>query len=197
MEVFLETLLLISSVLLWLIVLGNLLLTLVLVRRVNTSSPGQQRTITGLHVGEKVPPFSARTLDGQTRTLADYASRATALVFIAPGCGACRSLLPVLEKIDPQAQQSKAELVLICDGDEEQTRALVEPFAFRFPVLFALRADNPLFQDYQVHATPAYYLLNAQGQIQASGNPGAHDQPWQKLMDVWTSQQALAEGRAR
>lgn len=191
-----ETLLLISSVLLWLIVLGNLLLTLMIIRRINTGSPGEKRTLTGLRTGEAAPPFSARTLDGHTKTLADYAGRATALVFMAPGCGACKSLLPALDKIDPQTQQSKTELALVFDGDEERTRALVEPFALRFPVLLAPRNDNALFQDYQVHGTPAYYLLDEHGKIQASGHPGSHDQQWQKLMETWTNSSSLAEGSA-
>jgi thiol-disulfide isomerase/thioredoxin len=195
-ETCLETLLLISSVLLWLIVLGNLLLTLTVIRRINAGLPGEKRTLTGLHAGEAAPSFSARTLDGQTRTLADYADRATALVFMASGCGACKALLPALGKIDSQAQQSKTELVLVFDGDEEQIRALVEPFAFQFPVLLAPRNDNALFQDYQVHGTPAYYLLNEQGQIQAGGHPGSHDQQWQKLVEAWTSPSSLAEGSA-
>jgi len=191
----LETLLLISSALLWLIVLGNLLLTLTVIRRMNAGSPGEKRTLTGLSTGEAAPPFSARTLDGQTKTLADYAGRATALVFMASGCGACKTLLPTLEKLDPQVQQSKTELALVFDGDEEQIRALVEPFALRFPVLLAPRNDNALFQDYQVHGTPAYYLLDEHGQIRASGHPGS-DQQWQKLTEAWTSPSSLAEGSA-
>jgi peroxiredoxin len=192
----LETLLLISSVLLWLVVLGNLLLTLTVIRRINTGSPRERTALTGLRIGEEAPPFSACTRDGQTKTLIDYAGRATALVFIAPGCGACRALLPTLEKLDPRAQQSKAELLLICDGDEEQTRTLVASFALRFPVLLAPRNDNPLFQDYQVHGTPSYYLLNEHGQIQASGHPGSHDQQWQNLIETWTGPHSLAQGRA-
>lgn len=190
-----ETLLLISSALLWLVVLGNLLLTLTVIRRINAKSPGENRALTGLRAGEAAPPFSARSRDGQTRTLIDYAGRTTALVFVAPRCGACRALLLTLEKLDPQAKPSKTELLLICDGDEEQTRALVESYALRFPVLLAPRSDNSLFQDYQVHGTPAYYLLNEHGQIQAGGHPGS-DQPWQNLMEAWTSSHALAQGRA-
>ena len=191
-----ETLLLISSLLLWLIVVGNLLLTLTIIRRMNTASPRERPSLTGLRVGEIAPSFSAHTLDSQTKTLADYAGRATALVFIAPGCGPCRELLPTLEEIGTQAQQSRAELLLICDGDEEQACALVEPFALRVPVLLAPRQDNPFFKDYQVHGTPSYYLLNERGQIQAGGSPRSHDQQWQKLMEVWTSPHARVEGRA-
>jgi thiol-disulfide isomerase/thioredoxin len=195
-EVLLETLLLISSVCLWVIVLGNLLLTLTVIRRLNAGFPREKPSSTGLRVGEIVPPFSARTLDGQTKTLADYADRTTALLFLAPGCGPCRALLPTLEKVDPQAKPSGTELLLIFDGDEEQTRALVEPFALRLPVLLAPRKDNSFFHEYQVHGTPSYYLLNKQGQVQASGHPGSSDQPWQNLMEVWTSRDVLAEGRA-
>lgn len=183
-----ETLLLISSLLLWLIVLGNLLLTLTVIRRINVGPSRERTSLGGLRVGETAPPFSARTLDGQTRTLADSAGRATALVFIAPGCEPCRTLLPLLEKVGPQAQQSAAELLLICDGGEEETRTLVDPFALRLPVLLASRKDNSFFHDYQVHGTPSYFLLDEQGQVQASGHPGSHDQLWQQLLETWTRQ---------
>ena len=188
-----ETLLIISSVLLWIIVLGNLLLTLTVIRRVTAGSPGERPTLAGLRVGAVAPPFSARTLDGQTRTLDDSAGRVTAMAFVAPGCRPCREFLPTLGKVDPQGT---AELLLICDGDEEQTRTLMEPLALIVPVLLAPQKDNFLFQDYQVHGTPAYYLLDERGHVQASGRPGEHDPQWRRLMEAWTSQRSLTEGRA-
>lgn len=191
-----ETLLLISSFLLWLIVLGNLLLTLTIIRRLNAGFPREKPSSTGLPAGANVPPFSARTLDGQTITLADYANRSLALLFLAPNCRPCREFLPRLAHVDPQAKPSKTELLLIFDGDEEQTRSLVETFALRCPVLLAPRKDNPFFQDYQVLGTPSYYMLNEQGQVQSSGHPESHDPHWQNLMNVWTGSYAISEGRA-
>lgn len=82
-----ESILIISSILLWVVVLLNLLLTLGLARRIrNAAFPVME----SLKIGQKAPDFSALTLQGKTVTLADYAGHAAAFVFVSPDCKPCR-----------------------------------------------------------------------------------------------------------
>ncbi|GHO45978.1 peroxiredoxin family protein [Ktedonospora formicarum] len=185
-----ETILVISSVLLWVGVLGNLLLTLALIRRVNTNMPSTMSltalSITGLQVGDVVPPFTARTLDGQAKTLDEYIGHATAFVFVSPDCEPCHNVLSTLVQVKPQIQQGETDLVLICNGDEKQARTLAERFPVHVPILIAPRKENSLIQDYQVQGTPSFYILDAQGKIQAAGHPEPHNLEWRKVFERWT-----------
>ncbi len=75
-----ETILIISSVLLWVMILLNLLLTLGLSRRLNARLPRMDF----LKIGQPAPSFTAQTLQGETVTLSSYARRAVAFVFTSP-----------------------------------------------------------------------------------------------------------------
>jgi len=160
-----ETMLVFSSILLWVMVLLNLLLTLGLARRIRTTFPGME----SLKIGQKAPNFSAQTLQGQPMTLAEYAGRATAFVFVSPHCEPCREELPHLRELSLEARDFGAELVLVSDEGEESTRSFVEGIVDGLTVLAAPRKHNPFFTDFKVPGTPSFYLLDAHGKVQATG----------------------------
>jgi hypothetical protein len=113
--------LLISSILLWLIVLFNLFLTFALIRRTNATSPPRG----GLAAGIQAPDFTAQTLDGETKTLASYPGHRTAFVFFSVHCQPCRALLAQLRLIKEQVQQTGGQLVLVSGDEHVETAALV------------------------------------------------------------------------
>jgi peroxiredoxin len=160
-----ETILVVSSVLLWVAVLLNILLTLGLARRIRSAFPAME----SLKIGQKAPNFSAQTLQDQTLTLADYAGRSTAVVFVSPHCKPCREELPHLRELSPKARDFGAEIVLVSDEGEETTRPFVEGAVDGLTVLVAPRDRNPLFTDYKVPGTPSFYLLDAQGKVRGTG----------------------------
>src|SRR5436190_12896618 len=119
----------VSVILLWIVVLLNLVLTLALIRRVNTKESNELQAMeTGPKVGEKAPPFTAVTLEGNTVTLADYVGRLVTFVFVSPNCQPCRELLPTLKTLASSAREEGTELVLICDGPMEETRGMAQQF---------------------------------------------------------------------
>lgn len=160
-----ETILIISSILLWVVVLLNVLLTLGLARRIRSAFPRME----SLKVGQKAPDFSAQTLQGKPITLNEYKGRAAAFIFVSPDCKPCREELPKLRNLMPSFKQSGIELVLVSDGDEEKTRSLVDGSADGLSVLVAPREHNPLFSDYKAMGTPSFCLIDANGKVQAAG----------------------------
>lgn len=160
-----ETILVVSSVLLWAAVLLNLLLTLGLARRIRTAIPVME----SLKVGQKAPNFSAQTLQGQTLTLANYAGRRTAFVFVSPHCKPCQEELPHLRELSSKARDFGTELVLVSDEGEETTGPFAEGVVDGLTVLVAPRGRNPLFTDYKVPGTPSFYLLDAHGKVHGTG----------------------------
>ena len=188
-----ETALVVSSVLLWLIVLANVFLTLALIRRLNANTPKQ-----GLPVGASAPDFKAETLDGETATLATYTNlgRKVALLFISTHCAPCREILTALKGQGAEIQQANIELVLVSGDEREDTEALVAELDLDYPFLIAPRTSNTFFADYKISLTPSYGLID-QRKVRASGVPSVQAGGWKALLDTWTTVEASPAGERR
>lgn len=174
-----ETALVVSSVVLWLVVLANVFLTLALIRRLNRT--GQPVVETGLKAGTTAPDFTAQTLQGVTKTLADYMGWAVVLIFVSPSCQPCRESLPMLQKAAVGARVGGVEFVLVSGGTLEETRAWDEEVDVQLPLLVATQAQNPFFQDYHITSTPTFCLLGSDGKVHGSNIVGQNLDGWKLL----------------
>ncbi len=174
-----ETSLVISSVLLWLIVLANVFLTLALIRRFNRTG---QSVEVGLKAGTAAPDFTAQTLQGVTKTLADYQERAIVLIFVSPTCQPCRERLPMLQKTAVEARADGVEFLLVSGGALEETRAWGQEADIQLPLLVATQNQNPFFKDYQITSTPTFCLLGVDGKVHGSNIVGGNLEDWKKLL---------------
>lgn len=181
--------LLISSVLLWVVVAFNLLLTLALVRRLNATprqdSKGAGEVKPGLKPGEQAPDFTAETLQGEQVTLATYAGKGAAFIFFSTDCNPCKEALPGLEALRPAAQRAGVELVLVSNQDATKTRPFVEEMHVRLPVLIAPHPANPFMKDYNFNATPSYCLVDASGRVQSANHLSLQWGEWKELSEQW------------
>jgi methylamine dehydrogenase accessory protein MauD len=198
----LETVLIVSSVLLWVVVLLNILLTLALVRRVNASSGSLNAAGVaeiGPTIGEQAPAFSGQTLEGAPVTLESYTGRgrATMLLFISANCQPCRELLTTLGDLLPGAQQTGTDLILVSSDEREQARALLTEFHLDIPVLLAPRESNPFFADYNITGTPSYCMIDDDGTVQSTGHPLPGLAAWKALTAAWTRAGKLAASGRR
>lgn len=177
--------LVISSVLLWAISILNFLVTVALARRVNSkqlqngiSLPPAPR----LDVGQPAPSFSAEDLNQTTVTLANYAGRSVALIFVSPRCQPCRLKIPELQALQPNAQKAGVELLLVIDSNAGDARSFADELQIRLPVIVAPRQSNPLMEDYLASATPFYCLIDVSGRVASTGY---FDGEWQALTRRW------------
>lgn len=185
-----EVALIVSSVLLWIVLLFNLLLTLALVRRTNANTK-QNISTSGLKTGQQAPGFTAQTLEGETVALATYAGRKVAFLFVSTHCKPCRDLLPTIENLRPGATNAGVELVLVMSDEMEQTRSFVAEQHIQTPVLVAPRDSNTFHTDYQVKGTPSFCLVDEQGKVQAAGYPSMEWGSWKDLAASWTGNKDL------
>ncbi|QBD75487.1 TlpA family protein disulfide reductase [Ktedonosporobacter rubrisoli] len=192
-----EGFLLASTILLWVVVLVNLLLTLALIRRVNTAEPVRRSVDmqTGPAVGSQAPDFSANTLDGQQMSLDSYAGHPTALVFVGPGCQPCHELIPSLKLLAAQAKEAGAELVLVSNGPRDETEKMARDLAIELPILIAPKTENSFLTLYNISMTPSYCSLDEHGVVLGAGHPDPHDAHWQELTSGWSRQESLVERR--
>lgn len=184
-----ETALITSSVVLWLLILLNLLFTLALVRRVNSmaSTSSQRRTPEmGLSKGATAPNFTAQTLNGETVTLQNYLGKSTVFVFFSTRCQPCHEILPRLNSLKEGATQAGVNLLLVSIDTMEDTRPYIEQNQIHLPVLVAPRVDNTFASEYKATGTPAYCHLSAEGRVLSAGVAYLEAGVWKDFVAMWS-----------
>ena len=180
-----EQILLVSSILLWIFVTLNLLLSLAVIRRLNSFNfSNRQEDFQPLGIGQPAPEFKAENINGTTTTLSNYLEQgAVAFIFISPGCGPCRTKLPSLEALQFRTSQKNIQLVLVSEAEHAETVALVREFELTLPTLIAPRLSNPFMEDYKVVGTPYFCLVSSEGKVQATGSLLGPE--WDKFTSQW------------
>lgn len=190
----------VSSILLWLVVLCNIVLTLALIRRVNANAPKMSDLEKGgLDKMTSAPNFQAETLQGDAVNLATYTTteQQTAFLFISTHCEPCRKILTMLQEQGSGMIPPGIEMVVVSGDEREPTEALIEELQVELPVLIAPRSNNTFLSDYKITATPSYCLLNAQGEVQATGIASSQREVWKALMNTWTTSNVPVASRRR
>lgn len=168
-------LLVISTVLLWVLVLllGFLLLGALRsvewlrwrVDQLEATMPSRVGR-SGLRPGKKAPDFTLPSASGGELSLHDYAGRKVLVVFTQTGCGPCGAIVPELNRVERDGVQ----VLIVNRGSLEETRPWLAETGARCPVLAAEGLD--LAKRYEVFATPFAFLVNEQGVIVSKGIVG-------------------------
>ena len=166
------TALAVSNVVLWLVVLALTLIVLVLVRQLGVlheriAPAGALMLNRGLVVGERAPLIDVIDLEGRSLRLGEARAdgRSTLLVFLAPSCPICKSLLPILTS-GRKAERDWLEVVLASDGDPQEHREFARSHGLS-GLPYVLSA--PLGRSYQVSRLPYAALLDQTGVLRARG----------------------------
>jgi thiol-disulfide isomerase/thioredoxin len=111
-------------------------------------------------------PFTLRTLDGQKKTLKDFANKVTLVNFFFPRCPYCNVELPEVQKIYDKYKDKGLSVVWINILPEEAN--LIAGWQMtknlNVPVLIG-GSQDALTKDYAITSTPATYLLGQRGQV--------------------------------
>jgi peroxiredoxin len=190
-----DTLFLVSNIVLWVFVLFNFILTLALIRRGTAGAgPNAATRPNGLPAGEEAPPFTAETLAGEAVTLSTFAGRNVAFIFFGLDCGPCLEALPDYEALYPQARQKGTDIILVSTDTSEHTRAFVEEHQVQCPMLVA---DKAFMTDYKIRGTPSYTLVDPVGKIVSAGPTSRNVKGWRELVSSWEAAELqLAEAHS-
>lgn len=192
-----ETALIVSSILLWVIVLCNIVLTLALVRRLNATPRHKSLSLEMPKAGQPAPDFHAQTGSGETVTLSTFAGHRVAFIFISTNCSPCRQLLPRLELFQPRAAQARVELLLVSAEQMDETQNFIERLHIGLPVLVAPRGTNPFFDDYKATLTPSYCLVDEQSIVRSAGLLNAEGGEWEAFIGSWATSDIPAASERR
>ncbi len=122
----------------------------------------------GLDVGDRVPNFTTRTLEGQTVSLTDFRGRVVLLNFWATWCTSCKKEIPLLQAIYELHQPDFVVLAVDYQESEERVRAFAEANGMKFLVL--LDPDGTINEDIFGEIIPGYptsLLVDREGVIAA------------------------------
>ncbi|MGB8212097.1 MAG: redoxin family protein [Anaerolineales bacterium] len=173
------TVLLVSSILLWIVLLFNLLITFRLVQMV--APDVWAKNIPRLKSGQLAPAFEIKTMEGETITLASFSGKPLMLTFISLYCSSCLLKMPDFRTLELQTRQAGMQLGVACIADSGKVLAFVNEFGLTAPVWVVAR-ENPIWKDYKVNSTPFYCLIDERSRVQAAG---PLDFNLETLVKVW------------
>ena len=165
-----ETALIASNFLLWLLVILLLVIVFALARQIGVlhervAPVGALMPMNGPKIGERVEPIKAPLLDGTSITIGAGMDDNLLIYFLSPGCPVCKSLLPVVQEI--AKQESGVTVRYASDGE---TTATHERYAIEhgIPVSDYL-LSRELGISLGVNKLPFAALINRDGILRARG----------------------------
>jgi methylamine dehydrogenase accessory protein MauD len=162
----------ISNLLLWIAVVVLAAVVVALARQIGllherVAPAGALLLSGGPRVGDPVPSFSGSDLLGRPLRLGGPSEdgRSTLLLFVAPGCPVCESLLPVVKGM-AEEEARRLRVVLASDGPLEAQRRFVERHGLD-PLPFVVSSE--LGVAHGVARLPHAVLSDAAGILRAKG----------------------------
>lgn len=101
------------------------------------------------------------SLDGQTRTLADFRGQVVLVNSWATWCPPCRAEMPSLEKLY-QEYGDKVSMILVTQEEAAVVKEYIDKKGFSFPVYIS-RGGYP--QAFSSKSIPTTFIVNKKGQV--------------------------------
>lgn len=156
-----------STILLWVVVLLNLLLTIGLIRRVNATAAAPGAALPpGLPAGTELPEATVTRLDGDEVPLRSVAAGPSVLLFLSPSCEGCRDQLPAVREVLGATAGLRA-VALVAAADPGEAAAYQDELP-GVTVVTAAGGGGDALGRLQVHSFPMYYTVDASSRIAAN-----------------------------
>ncbi len=123
-------------------------------------------TVSAISVGDNVPSFKARTIDGSKNVaLEDYRGKVVLVDFWASWCPPCLKSLPKYNELRRQIGTANFEIVAInVDENTEDAKKFLEKHPVSYPI--AKDPKGVLPGVFGVKAMPTSYLVDKNGVVQ-------------------------------
>jgi thiol-disulfide isomerase/thioredoxin len=163
-----STLFYVSYVALWLLLLTIGVLVLLLYRHFGVMSLGTLEGVQrdGLSIGSVAPGISGVTAAGQDSAWEPKRGQPQLLLFAAPDCQPCATVLPHVERL-AQAVNGDLGIAAVVPGPRDEVARFVERYRPSFPCL--AEDGSGAFSRYKVRVTPFGFVIGADGRVLAKG----------------------------
>jgi peroxiredoxin/uncharacterized membrane protein YphA (DoxX/SURF4 family) len=120
-------------------------------------------------VGEHVPEFTLRGLDGKHIALADFRGSPTLVLFWNPNCGFCQQMLANLKAWEAKPPKDTPKLLVVSMGTIEENKAM------GLRSLVILDQDFTVGRSFGADGTPSAILVDSEGKIASQLAEGVPD----------------------
>jgi thiol-disulfide isomerase/thioredoxin len=164
----LSTLFYVSYAALWLLLLTIGVLVLLLYRHFGMMSLGTLEGVQrdGLPIGSVAPAISGVTAAGQDTAWEPRRGQPQLLLFAAPDCEPCATVLPHVERL-ARAVDGGLGIAAVVPGPKEEVVRFVERYHPPFPCL--AEDGSGAFSRYRVRVTPFGFVIGTDGRVLAKG----------------------------
>jgi methylamine dehydrogenase accessory protein MauD len=158
----------VSYAALWLLLLTVAVLLLLLYRHFGMMALGTLEGVQrdGLPVGSVAPTLSGVTAEGQDTTWQPRRGRAQVLLFAAPDCEPCGTILPYLDHL-ARVPGEAVGVTAIVPGPQEEVVRLVDRYHPTYPCL--AEDGSGAFHRFRVRVTPFGFVIGSDGRVLAKG----------------------------
>jgi peroxiredoxin len=132
-----------------------------------------QPEVLELPIGTAVSHFRLPDITGKVVGLEEFRGRRVLLIHWSPQCGFCDLIAPDLAALEGDLQRSNIELLLLSYSEAEVNRRMAEEYGLKCPIL--LHEASNTVEVFQSRGTPAAYLLDEQGCVDASFASGSDE----------------------
>lgn len=113
------------------------------------------------NVGEKLPQFELKTLDGKSINQNDLQGKVTVINVWATWCGNCRNELPQLNQLASEYQENDAVIFLaLADESPEKLKAFLQQHPFNFVQIPDGTALTDILKTRFVKTYPQHIILD-------------------------------------
>lgn len=130
------------------------------------TSPPSAPALEGVSIGNRMPPYQSRMLDGSPFDVATLRGDVVLLNVWATWCGPCRAEIPVLKALHEQHRSRKFRVVGISVDEkdfEEDVKKYVEKEKVQFPIV--LDPEGRIANLFRASVLPTSVLLDREGKI--------------------------------
>jgi thiol-disulfide isomerase/thioredoxin len=121
-----------------------------------------------LPVGSKAPEFTAVTMSGESRSLADLGGSRSVVGFFSPNCEPCRTQLPEFIEFARALPGGPGHALAVVVGQGDAASGFAAGLDGAAAVVITPR-QGPLTAAFSVRGMPAFYLIGPDGRIEARG----------------------------
>jgi thiol-disulfide isomerase/thioredoxin len=163
-----STLFYVSYAALWVLLLTIGVLVLLLYRHFGMMSLGTLEGVQrdGLPIGAVAPQISGVTAAGQETIWQPRRGQPQLLLFAAPDCEPCATVLPHVERL-ARAVNGDLGIAAVVPGPRDEAARFVEHYRPTFPCL--AEDGSGAFTRYRVRVTPFGFVVGADGRVLAKG----------------------------
>jgi thiol-disulfide isomerase/thioredoxin len=158
-----------SYVALWILVVALAVLVVLMYRHFGMMSMGTLEGVQrdGLPLGTQAPSIGGITADGTDRAWEPKTGRPQLLLFAAPDCEPCATVMPIVNRMATSPAGQNLDFSAVVPGPKAEVVRMTH--LYNPPYLTIAEDGSGAFNRFRVRVTPFGFIIGADGRVLAKG----------------------------